>query len=250
MAVPLPVVFTAGALPAGFKGNLQQTLNAFADALSATVDGTFLTGQIGGTAPAHDIGPWLDGASGTDWYFWDPATGQYQPSEQGTPVGIMTVWGGEGAPANWLLCDGREVPTATYDKLFRAIGYTWGAPADPSLFKLPPSFTPAVGTTPATPLFFVGASGFAPVNTRGGAGSTMIVALQHLPALWAQVHATHFTYDSSGETPADYVAGETATPGSARWPVMDGSSVVFGNGQVGLPTIPPWIAANYIIKYQ
>jgi microcystin-dependent protein len=247
-AVPLPVTLTAGALPLGFKGNLQQTLNAFADALSASVDGTFLVGQIGGPMPSHDIGPWLDGANGDEWWFWDPATGQYQPSNQGTPVGMMMIWGGQGAPNNWLLCDGRAVSRSIYSRLFQAIGVTWGPGDGSSTFNLPPSVT--ADATGPQPIFFVGAPGWAPVNARGGAASTMIVANQHLPALFAQVHSTHVTYDSSGQTPADAAGGESNPAGSARWPIMDGSSIIFGNGQVGLPTVPPWCAVNYIIKWQ
>lgn len=246
MPVPLPVTISAGALPLGFKGNLQQMLNAFADALSAEVDATFLTGQIGGTMPTHDVGPW---ANGSEWWFWDPATGQYQPSNQGVPVGSVVIWGGQGAPHSWLVCDGRAVARTLYSRLFQAIGTTWGVGDGATTFNLPPSVLPATGTTPAQPLFFCGAPGFAPVNSRGGTGSVMIVANQHLPRLWALVHGTHFTYDASGVTPADGVAGETANAGG-RWPIQDSAGNVFGAGQVGLPTIPPWCAVNYIIKFQ
>lgn len=234
MPVPLPVVITAGALPLGFKGNLQQTLNAFADALSASVDATFLTGQIGGTMPTHDIGPW---ANGSNWWFWDPVSGQYQPSNQGTPIGSVVVWGGQGAPVNWLVCDGRAVSRTLFSRLFQAVGTTFGVGDGASTFNLPPNG-----------VFYVGATGASPVNTRAGAATQMITA-RMLPALQAKIFSTHITYNASGQTPAD-VLGPPGSPGGYLGPILDMQQIILGSGQTPLPTMPPNCSVNFIIKYQ
>lgn len=43
-----------------------------------------------------------------------------------TPVGTMNIYGGQTAPAGWLLCDGSEVKTSDYPALFQVIGYSFG----------------------------------------------------------------------------------------------------------------------------
>jgi microcystin-dependent protein len=248
MAVPLPVDIVAGALPLGFKGNLQQTLNAFVDAMSATVEATFLTGQIGGTMPTSDIGPW---ANGNEWWFWDPTTGQYQPTDQGSPVGSVIMWGGQGVPNNWLLCDGRAVARTLYSRLYQAIGTTWGVGDGQSTFNLPPAAK-----------FFVNAPGFVAdvsvpvdggftnqgVNARGGSQTFMVVA-NSLPALTALVKATDTQVNQSGAT------------NTIRLPTQGGYNAFtedvyagFGGPQTGtnqqpIATLPPYCAINHIIKY-
>lgn len=42
------------------------------------------------------------------------------------PAGSMVDYAGTSAPAGWLMCDGRSLPTATYPDLFAAIGYAYG----------------------------------------------------------------------------------------------------------------------------
>ena len=42
------------------------------------------------------------------------------------PAGAMIDFAGTSAPAGWLMCDGKSLPTATYPALFAAIGYSFG----------------------------------------------------------------------------------------------------------------------------
>jgi microcystin-dependent protein len=51
------------------------------------------------------------------------------------PPGTITAYGGQSAPAGWLLCDGSVVSATTYSGLFNAIGTTWGGSG--STFNLP-----------------------------------------------------------------------------------------------------------------
>jgi len=57
------------------------------------------------------------------------------PSIVTSPVGSVTMFGGETCPDGWLVCNGAEYPITTYPKLFEAIGYLWGGLG--SNFKVP-----------------------------------------------------------------------------------------------------------------
>jgi microcystin-dependent protein len=45
------------------------------------------------------------------------------------PTGTILAFGGASAPAGFLLCDGKEYAEATYNRLFKVIGYTFGKPS-------------------------------------------------------------------------------------------------------------------------
>jgi microcystin-dependent protein len=247
MPVPLPIDIVMGALPQGFKGNLQEYANAIADAMSATVEASFLTGQIGGAMPTSDIGPW---ANGNEWWFWDPATGQYQPTDQGTPVGAVILWGGAGVPINWLLCDGRPVSRVTFSRLYQAVGDTWGAGDGVSTFALPPGgkfFVNAPGfvADSAVPID----AGYGPqgVGTGRGGAQTFKISGSNLPQLMTQVWGYPAQVGSGGNT--IYTPGGPTDKPINLWKVLD----AYG-GNVGandpVPFLPPFAAINYIIKYQ
>jgi microcystin-dependent protein len=88
----------------------------------------------------------------TNLYVTYKTVGDYAEAEDATPSGSILMFAGITAPDNWLLCDGTAVSRATYNKLFQAIGTTWGAGNGTTTFNLPDmrGAAPAgVGTTPA-----------------------------------------------------------------------------------------------------
>jgi microcystin-dependent protein len=88
----------------------------------------------------------------TALYVTYKTVGDYAEAEDATPSGSILMFAGSTAPDNWLLCDGTAVSRATYNKLFQAIGTTWGAGNGTTTFNLPDmrGAAPAgVGTTPA-----------------------------------------------------------------------------------------------------
>jgi microcystin-dependent protein len=252
MAVPLPVDIVAGALPLGFKGNAQEILYAFVDAISATVDPTFLTGLVGGTVPpSSDIGPWA--TAGNEWWFWDPVSGQYQPTNQGAPIGTVIMFGGAGVPNNWLLCDGRAVARTLYSRLFQAIGETFGAGDSQSTFNLPP---------PAK--FFVNAPGFAAsdpsipidagstnqgVAARGGS-QTFTITGNSLPALVALVKATDTQVNQSGTTNTIRLPTQGGLQAFVEYIYAGFGGPQTGTNQAPIAILPPFCAINHVIKYQ
>lgn len=133
----LPVDLTVSAAPFGSGGNLPYFAQLFDTSLSGLVDPNFLIGKTYGTKPTHDIGPFFDG---DEWWYFDPLTGQYQPGEQGCPIGTIALWAGGGdVPARWLGCTGLPVSRRTFARLFQAIGETWGPGDGQSTFNLPPA---------------------------------------------------------------------------------------------------------------
>jgi microcystin-dependent protein len=125
--------------------------------LSLTTDYTLgsedarLTTEAGGTVNttiAIVNGAFLN----TALYVTYKTVGDYAEAEDATPSGSILMFAGSTAPDNWLLCDGTAVSRATYNKLFQAIGTTWGAGNGTTTFNLPDmrGAAPAgVGTTPA-----------------------------------------------------------------------------------------------------
>lgn len=53
------------------------------------------------------------------------------------PIGSITAYGKETAPANWLICDGSEVNRTTYSDLFKIIGTKYGEGDGSTTFNLP-----------------------------------------------------------------------------------------------------------------
>jgi len=56
---------------------------------------------------------------------------------QDVPVATVLPFGGGTVPANFLICDGREVSRFVYQNLFNTIGIAYGTPTSSSVFKLP-----------------------------------------------------------------------------------------------------------------
>jgi microcystin-dependent protein len=83
----------------------------------ATISGTGPQGPQGLQGPIGPVGP--QGALGV------------------APTGTIAMYGGSGAPANWLLCDGTAVSRTTFSALFSIISTSYGAGDGTSTFNVP-----------------------------------------------------------------------------------------------------------------
>jgi microcystin-dependent protein len=250
MSVPVPVSISIAQPPVGWTAQspdqFKQLTSLVASLLSGTITASFLTGQVGGGAPASDIGPWQNG---NEWWFWDPLTHQYWPSEQGAPVGAVMMWGTQSpasVPARWLLCKGQLVSTTTYPRLFNAIGYTWGGSGT------------NFGLLPAA-VFFLNAPNWSPpsdphedgsqspdgiVNIRGGWQVATIQA-QNIPAAKISIPVVNTQMDSANNNqPNIQLTGSDFT-----YPVTDESGNPLGAGQQNISVMPPFVNVHYVIKY-
>jgi hypothetical protein len=80
----IPLNISIAPFPEGFQGDMDETFQQACILMEAFIQGNFLTGLIlppGSTLPTTDQGPI---AMGGQWYFFDPASGQYLP--QTVPV--------------------------------------------------------------------------------------------------------------------------------------------------------------------
>lgn len=268
--VTLPVDLTVAAAPLGWKGQLPDLITLIGQTIYGQLDPTFLIGQSGGAMPTHDIGPWYkDAGAASGWYFFNPKTGSYSPLQQGLPVGAMVLWGGSGAPVNFLRCDGSEVSRSTYAGLFTAIGETWGAGDGESTFNLPPGG-----------VFFINAANFVAdyrvplttltqpdgstttngqgVGAQGGSYQSAQIATSDLPGMLATLRATtvnlHNFINAPGTSevgmPNFQPEGYGSPSGFQDQPVADASGNTLGTNQIPVVTLPPYCTINYIIKWQ
>jgi hypothetical protein len=241
MAVPIPISFGLSKPPAEKPIGVQELLNLIGDSLSANFDpNSYILGQMGGTLPTKNYGPW---ANGNEWWFWDRNTGAYVRGTDGIAIGTIMIWGGQGAPNNWLSCDGSEQSRTNYQGLFHAIDTTWGGGDGSTTFNLPPGAA-----------FYVAALGPGQFFSRGNRGGTQIAPLLNrwqLPALQVRI---------------GFTAGARQQPGPYGLPILNpyNQAVENYNYQVRTPLgepldvqeqtqfsiMPPFASANFIIKAQ
>jgi microcystin-dependent protein len=229
----------------------QELATLIASLLSGSITASFLTGQVNGSAPASDIGPW---ANGDEWWFWDVSTNAYQPSQQGCPIGTVMMWGTRpitSVPPRWLLCKGQGLPIATYPRLYTAIGDIWGTVAfDGVTFYLPPPavlFLNGAGFTDTAndPNYNDSNSTDGQTAIRGGSQTAKLVANQ-LPAAKISIPLVN-TQQITGNTNQPNIQ----TPGSDQYlyPVTDENGNPLGTGQQVIPVMPPFVVVHYVIKY-
>lgn len=250
MSVPVPVKISIAPPPVGWTAQspdrFKELATLVASLLSGSLTASFLTGQVGGTAPTHDVGPWQ---VGTEWWFWDPRTHQYWPSEQGAPVGAIMMWGAQpvsSVPSRWLLCSGQGVATATYPRLFNAIGYAWGGGG--GVFNLPPPAVMFLNAPnwypPDDPHYDPSQSPDGYMNIRGGWQVATLTA-ENLPAAKIQIPFKN----------TQMVTGTTQQPNiqltgqQYLYPVTDEFGNPIGASQQNISIMPPFVVVHFVIKY-
>jgi hypothetical protein len=179
----------------------------------------------------------------TALYVTYKTVGDYAEAEDATPSGSILMFAGSTAPYNWLLCDGAAVSRATYNKLFQAIGTTWGAGNGTTTFNLPDmrGAAPAgVGTTPA---FYTQAE-------------TIALGQKYNDQIQSHWHELWLTAESAGTGGAPFTdAGRQGGIGDGnrkqtgdnyvRSPISDGTN---GTPRTGNVTRGKRVGVNFIIK--
>jgi len=256
--VSIPIEFILDRNPKETPESVQELLNSIADSMTTAYAPSFpissyVVGQLGGTLPLSNVGPW---ANGSEWWFWDPSAGAYVRGQDGVPVGSIFIWGGTGAPDNWLICDGSEVSRTQYNLLYQQIGNIWGPGDGLTTFNLPPGacmylniqnvhFQPEVA--PQAP------------HTLGSTGGSQIIAPLHgsqLPACQVRVGffwASKVTQVPSQATPVSFLTGETGDGQFWNFQILGAppnEAPTSDVNQTQLSNMPPFAAANFIIKFQ
>lgn len=256
MSVPVPVTISMAAPPLGWTAQtpnqFQKLATLVASLMTGSITASFLTGQVGGSAPSSDIGPW---ANGNEWWVWEPATSvspaQYQPSQQGAPVGTIMMWANGNAatvPARWLLCQGQALAIATYPRLYSAIGNTWRKKPAAGVFYLPPPavfFANAPGFyAPNDPNFDASQSPDKSVNITGGRQVENITPL-NLPACKISIPVIN-TQMNTGSTNMPNIQ---LTGSNYLYPVTDEFGNQLGANRENISIMPPFCVVYFVIKY-
>lgn len=260
MSAPIPIAFFVQSPPMeGVTENVQELMNSIANSLGtnfASPTPGVILGQLGGVLPTQNVGPW---ANGPEWWFYDSSQGGYVRGEDGVPVGMIMIWGGSAIPQNWLLCDGSEILRDTYNTLFQVVGTSWGAGDGVSTFNLPPGgkiYLNQKGFVPAASVpidaGYIGTF----VGGRGGSQVAPQLKPSNLPPLKVRAPFTTASKKTQGGLHGFveiFPASQTGLQTLVFYleDVNGGQLYQFGAGNgTQFSTMPPFIAANHIIKAQ
>jgi hypothetical protein len=256
----VPVQFYVANLPADNPEGVQELLNTLGNSLGTewTPSVDYIIGQMGGVLPQSNIGPWFNNG---EWWFWNAAQGAYTRGYDGVPVGMMTFWGGQGTPNNWVTCDGSELSRTDYNELYQVIGVQWGGGDGVTTFNLPPGglfyvndgqFTPDPSVTLVAAASNNGGRRSSGWGVQGGAQVAPLLTAQNMPALNVAVKFVWTGMSAGGVAGVSnlYPASQTNIP-PRNFQILDGNGTpLINQAQTQFATMPPFAAANVIIKYQ
>lgn len=124
------------------------------------------------------------------------------------PVGSIIMYAGATAPDGWLLAYGQSLSTTTYDKLYAAIGYTYGGSG--GSFSMPDcrgrvmAGKDNMGGTAANRLTSGGSGVVGTTLGAVGGAETFTLTSTHIPA---HTHSVSGTSSSDAHTHATVYAG-------------------------------------------
>ena len=155
-------------------------------------------------------------------------------------VGEIRMFGGNFAPAGWMLCEGQLLPISQYEVLFNLIGTTYGGDGQ-STFGLPD----LRGRIPIH-------QGSGNVLAQQGGAEAVTLTVQQIPAHSHPLLAT--TNQASGTSPANQVPAltqaATITPYGTDAPLvpLSPNSVSTVGGSQPHNNCQPYLCINFIIS--
>jgi microcystin-dependent protein len=224
---------TGSASSFSVNGNLSVTGNeTVTGTLGVTGATSLTTGSISGIVTAPTA------AAGTNTT--QLATTAFVQSN-GSPTGVINMWGTGTAPTGWLLCTGTAVSRTTYAALFAVIGTTFGVGDGSTTFNLP-NYTNRMpyGTTLAA----TGGSADAVVVSHTHTATSSVSDPGHTHGYLIGTLAGN---NAAGSIP-DYIRQSSATTNSNT----TGITVSTSNSTEGVSgtnaNLPPYLGINFIIK--
>ncbi len=178
-----------------------------------------------------------------------------QTESNGVPSGAIMQFAGTTAPTGWLICDGSAVSRTTYASLFATIGTSYGAGDGSSTFNLPD----------LSGKFPLGSNATNPLGQTGG-NASFVLDSANMPThnhRFVGTLAPRFSdpkqYDNSGNENATFFLTNTGNNGEPTTydytgaddeRLLRGSTIrpAGGSSQLTIPTLPPYVVTNYIIK--
>lgn len=217
--------------------------------LSVTGDvvvSTFDAGTNGGNVIVEndlEVGKDIHNETGT--IYW----GAFSPplsDSVSEPLGVVTAFAGNSAPAKWMLCNGQAISRTTYAQLFAIIGTLWGAGDGSTTFNIPD----------LTDVFPMGAGTANPAASTGGAAQ-IVQTIDQMPKHDHEVidpghtHTMSDLINRSSWKPS-LVDGKFGDTPQTRTTSNSKTGITLAPTGAGEPMdiIPPFAAIVYIIKVQ
>ena len=206
----------------------------------------------------------------------NPDTGgaNWQGIGLGVPTGTVMPFIGSSAPPGYLMANGQAVSRTTYAALFAVAGTTYGAGDGVTTFNVPdlrgraPFGNDVMGASAANRLTTGGSGCNGAVNGTGCGGQTQTLAQGNLPnvtfsfSLTAQPQTPTFTVGGVAQTPV-WGSGSQSLQGGGAINAPNGAgnggltmstssvtgTVSSGGSNTPVPTVPPALVMNAIIKF-
>lgn len=169
-------------------------------------------------------------------------------------VGQILMFGGNFAPAGWMMCQGQTLPISENEVLFQLIGTTYGGDGEET-FQLP-----AMGGR--VPIHQGTGSGLSTyIIGQSGGTESVTLTTQQIPQHNHQMLVSSGTgggnsnkpnnqailADQSGQVPGNGALFVFGAPGGAQQQ-MAGSSIQGGGGSQPHENVQPYLAVTYIIS--
>ena len=164
-------------------------------------------------------------------------------------IGTIIAFGGNFAPAGWVLCDGQLLAIAKYQALHSLLGTLYGGDGTTNFAVPDLNGRMLMGSAPG------GSYG---IGQQGGAASVTLTT-RHLPAHGHTLNGVDAVGTAAlpgGNLPAGTTTGSPPTsrtyaPASAGPPVAMALEAISptGDGEA-VPTLPPFTCITYIIAWQ
>lgn len=162
-----------------------------------------------------------------------------------SPAGTITIWGGDSAPTNWMLCNGSAISRTTYASLFSAIGTKYGAGDGSTTFNLPDfrGRVPVGKDVADTSLDTVGKSGGLKTHVHYHANPIGLASTNSYVIDPADASQDAF----GGKTDFNYIA--TAAMSGPIGGKQTGSVEIHMQTSSATSSFQPFQIVNYIIKF-
>ena len=155
----------------------------------------------------------------------------------GEPVGTVKLYAGATPPADWAICDGRQLPIAQYPALHAVVGTSYGGDGT-TTFALPDlRGRVALGAY---------ASNAHPLGQTGGADSLKLTVDQ-LPA---HNHQMRVGGEPVETNPANHYFGRPTTESYSEDPPsqnLAADAITSTGSGAAIPNLPPFATLHYII---
>lgn len=177
-----------------------------------------------------------------------------------TPAGVILPYGGDSAPAGWLICDGREVDQNIWEELFTAVGFNFkpASQVTPGYFALPdlrgrmPLGADNMGGTSANTVQSQSADVIGAIDGAEEKNININQIPSHKHDLQDSDNNQYYVYqdrqDPTTDTDVEQVQGPSAANTAQR--LRNSGNIEDRNenfNQDGFNVMPPTLTLNYII---